>query len=108
VLQSIDGAADTCWAGDQARAVVALWLTAQALPDGERLLRAHQLGLHPNRYDQQTIDAAATLLAQPRQRMTDFLAAHWREVTDPASGIEALAPLGVTGSPNNDQEPSCR
>ena len=87
----------SCSGAGQHRTVVALWLLAQALPDGAKRLAAGKLRLPRVRYDSADAKAATDLLARPRDQVTAFLAAHWTAVLD--SSDTALAPLGVTTKP---------
>lgn len=96
-----------CWAGGQARTVVALWLAAQAVPDGRQRLAGFRLGLYPSVYDQRDIDAALVLLDQPRDRVVATLAAHWSEVSTPGPGTGFLAAFGVGALSTMDGKPSC-
>ena len=87
----------SCSGAGQHRTVVALWLLAQALPDGARRLSAGRLRLPGVHYAPADATAATALLARPRDQVAAFLTAHWTAVMDPAG--TALAPLGVTTKP---------
>ncbi|GAA5178601.1 hypothetical protein GCM10023322_06150 [Rugosimonospora acidiphila] len=87
----------SCSGAGQHRTVVALWLLAQALPDGARRLADGELTLGLVRYAPADARAATALLSRPHDEVANFLAAHWAQVMDPAS--TALAPLGVTTMP---------
>lgn len=92
-----DDARSGCVGSGQHRTVVALWLLAQALPDGARHLPDGGLSLGRVRYDRADAHAAAALLARPHDEVAAFLVAHWAQIMDPAGA--ALAPLGVTVKP---------
>ena len=96
-----------CWAGGQARTVAALWLAAQALPDGRQRLAGFRLGLYPSVYDQRDIDAALVLLDQPRERVGAALAAHWSEVDASGPGTGFLTELGIGPLSTMDGRPAC-
>ncbi len=98
-----------CSGAGQARTVVLLWLVAQALPDGAARLAERRINLDPVGYGGQEVDAAAVLLALPRERVTAELGRQWDAVRSPAVGGSALAGLGVpalAGPPAG--EASCR
>ncbi|GIJ26745.1 hypothetical protein Vqi01_19070 [Micromonospora qiuiae] len=109
-----DDARSGCSGAGQHRTVVALWLLAQALPDGARHLADGGLSLGRVRYDRADAQAASALLARPRDEVAAFLSAHWTQIMDPAE--TALTPLGVTvkppafptGSEPSDQPRVCR
>ncbi|WP_213453332.1 hypothetical protein [Rhizomonospora bruguierae] len=92
-----EAARSGCSGAGQHRTVVALWLLAQAVPDGTRHLADGGLNLGRVRYDRADAQAAAALLARPQDEVAAFLVAHWPQVMDPAG--RALAPLGVTVQP---------
>jgi hypothetical protein len=100
---------DACWAGGQPRAVVALWLAAQALPDGARLLGAHAISLYPARYGDADVAAARALLARPRAAVSAALDPLWPRLLSPAAPADLLTGLGAgtlpTGHP--DGMPTC-
>jgi hypothetical protein len=93
----------TCQAGGQARLVVALWLAAQALPDGATRLDG-DLITHQTQYGGPETDAARALLARPRDDVRALLSANWSRLTDPAAGFEALG-LPPAPSPGPDGPP---
>lgn len=76
---------------------MALWLLAQALPDGAQRLAHGGLALGRVRYDPADAQAAAALLTRPHGEVSAFLATYWTQIMDPAG--TALAPLGVTTKP---------
>lgn len=87
----------SCSGAGQHRTVVALWVLAQALPDGAQRLAHGGLTLGRVRYDPADAQAAAALLTRPHGEVSTFLATHWTQIMDPAG--TALAPLGVTTKP---------
>lgn len=93
---SLDG---ECWGGGRARTVVALWLAAQALPDGAARLQAGRIDLWPVRYGAAEIDAATALLRRPREAVTAALQSRWAELTSATAGVEALTAAGLGPAP---------
>jgi hypothetical protein len=100
-----------CWAGGQARTVIALWLAAQSMPDGARRLHDHRLAPGWARYGDPEVAAATALLAQPRSQITAALAAEWAQVITPTAGTGALAALGLgpitLSAPGREGLPTC-
>lgn len=111
------GLDERCAADGQARAVVALWLGAQAVPDGASRLQetfatvqfdaegrvafggppeleawdTHpQLGVRWHRSD---VEAALALLERPPADVRTVLAEHWAQVTDPGTSTAELLSL---------------
>lgn len=89
--------ASRCSGAGQHRTVVALWLLAQALPDGAQRLADGGLTLGRVRHDPADAQAATALLTRPHDEVAAFLSAHWTQIMDPAG--TALTPLGVTTKP---------
>ncbi|MEH1168463.1 hypothetical protein V6V47_24065 [Micromonospora sp. CPCC 205539] len=87
----------SCSGAGQLRTVVALWLIAQAVPDGRTVLDGNQARLGRLTAGPAEIAAAVTLLDQPRERVTAILAAHWDAVISAAPVGDTLEPLGVRG-----------
>ncbi|SCE84132.1 hypothetical protein [Micromonospora mirobrigensis] len=86
-----------CTGAGQHRTVVALWLLAQATPDGRRRLADGRLDLGRVQHGRADEQAASALLERPHDEVATFLAAHWTQLMDP--NAMALAPLGVTTRP---------
>jgi hypothetical protein len=80
----------SCDGSGQHRTVVALWLLEGAAP-------GKGLTVPRTRYGDAERQAAAILLAKPREEVSRHLAAHWSEVLDPSA--TPLAALGVTITP---------
>jgi hypothetical protein len=80
----------SCDGSGQHRTVVALWLLELATP-------GKGLTIPRTRYGDAERQAAAILLAKPREEVSRHLAAHWSEVLDPSA--TPLAALGVTITP---------
>jgi hypothetical protein len=99
----------SCWGGGQPRTVVALWLAAQALPDGAARLRARSIDLSPVAYGVAEAEAAAALLARPSADVTTALAPIWSRLPGPAAG-DVLAALGLPALPPHPHPelPPCR
>ncbi|MFE9658308.1 hypothetical protein [Micromonospora sp. NPDC006431] len=95
--ETFDYEASRCSGAGQHRTIVALWLLAQALPDGAQRLAAGGLTLGRVRHDPADAQAATALLTRPHDEVAAFLAAHWTQIMDPAG--TALTPLGVTTKP---------
>ncbi|MFI2711870.1 hypothetical protein ACH495_17245 [Micromonospora sp. NPDC018662] len=100
----------TCSGAGQLRTVVALWLIAQALPDGRAMLDGNQVRLGRLTAGRAETAAAVALLGQPRARVTAVLAAHWDAVVSAAPVGDLLHPLGVgrLAPVGTDQATSCR
>ncbi|MFF0102240.1 hypothetical protein ACFYO8_23250 [Micromonospora sp. NPDC005257] len=100
----------SCSGAGQMRTVVALWLIAQALPDGRKVLESNQVRLGRLKAGRAETDAAVTLLGQPRERVTAILAAHWDAVVSAALVGDILDPLGVRGiaAAGTEQVTPCR
>jgi len=88
----------SCWAGGQARTTVALWLAAQALPDGAARLRSHSLRVGAAAYGQDDIDAAFALLTLPHGRVTAGLGRGWEQSTRPTARRDVLTAIGLPAS----------
>lgn len=106
-----DGAAGACWAGGQARAVVALWLAATATPDTEQAFRnvVHEIGEFGGytlgepfqlagavHWAKDDIAVVLSLLDRPDDEVQPRLVADWDRWTAPtATTAELTAALGV-------------
>lgn len=89
----------SCSGHAQPRTVVALWLVAQALPDGADQLATRSINLSAVQYGQPETDAAAVLLQLPRAQVTAALAAEWPAIISAKGGTGALDSLGVRLAP---------
>lgn len=85
-----------CAGTGQLRTVVGLYLVAQAQPNGRQLLNgATRLELGPAQFGRAERDAAAKLLAAPREQVLATLTAKWPQVRSAAPVSDTLAAFGV-------------
>jgi len=99
------GAEPTCSGAGQLRTVVALWLAAQADPEGDVLRHPGKVSLGMVRFGRAEIQAAARLHDAPVPQVTAMLAEHWAAIRSPAPVGGVLAPFGVTAVQPDGETP---